>query len=338
MKKEWILQLVVLMLFYFDSIMEVHHEGIEWSDTPGIDLLFLLYHATLFFFVNYVLIPKFFYPKKYVLFFIALVGSIILFGIIEEEVVEKILSPNRRGRNDVDWQSIYWFFNEIAIPLLAFMTIKFMFDNFEQQKKLEQIEKDNLTNELKFLKSQIQPHILFNSLNNLYDFTLSKSDKAPDLVLKLANVLRYVLYETSTEKVKLSKEFKFLKDYIDLQQMQFEGRGVLEFDASHPNNLEELEIAPFLLIPFIENSVKHSLGTKEKNVIVKIFLEVKGKNIKLLVSNNFEKSNHRTEDLTTKGIGLKNVKKRLDLLYPNQYELSIQESNTFYSVQLELAL
>jgi len=338
MKKEWIVQFVVLILFYFDSIMYVRHHGIEWSDTPWVDFLFLLYHAILFIFVNYVLIPKFFYPKKYLLFFLALMGSIILFGIIEEGVVEKILSPDERGTNEVTWQSIYFFFQEIAIPLFALMTVKFMFDNFKQQKKLEQIEKDNLTNELKFLKSQIQPHILFNSLNNLYEFTLSKSDKAPDLVLKLANVLRYVLYETSSEKVKLSKEFKFLKDYIDLQRMQFEGRGVLEFDESHNNNLEELEIAPFLLIPFIENSVKHSLGTKEKNVMVNIFLEVKEKNIKLLVSNNYEKSNIKSEDLTTKGIGLKNVKKRLDLLYPNQYELSIQESNTFYSVQLELGL
>ena len=260
MKKEYLLQLVVLMIFYLDSIIDMDDGLVEISKSPSIDFLFLLFHALLFFLVNYLLIPKLFYRKKYVWFGLSLIGMIILFAVLEEGVVERILTPNTRGRNPVTWTSIYWFFSEILVPLLTFMSIKFMLDNFTHLQKLEQIERENLTNELKFLKSQIQPHILFNSLNNLYNFTLSKSDKAPDLVLKLSNVLRYVLYETANQKVTLEKELSFVEDYIDLQKMQFEGRGIIQFSKTINTPIDDLEIAPFLLVPFIENSVKHSFG------------------------------------------------------------------------------
>jgi len=104
------------------------------------------------------------------------------------------------------------------------MAIKFVFDSFDQQQKMERIEKDRLSSELQLLKSQIQPHILFNSLNNLYHFALKKSEQVPTLILKLSNVLRYVLYEATEEKVPLIKELEFIKDYIDLQVIQYKGR------------------------------------------------------------------------------------------------------------------
>ena len=145
---------------------------------------------------------------------------------------------------------------------MAFASIKIVSDNIANQKRIEQIEKDSLTNELKFLKSQIQPHILFNSLNNLYEYTLSKSDKAPDLVLQLSNVLRYVLYETTAEHIALSKELHFVKEYIALQEIQLEGRGQIDFNLEHQKPLDQLIISPFLMIPFIENCFKHSFRDK----------------------------------------------------------------------------
>lgn len=288
--------------------------------------------------VNYLLIPKLFYTQKYILFGISLIGLIIIFGVLEEGIVEQILTPDSRGRNAVTWQSIYWFFGEVLVPLLAFMTIKFMFDNFEKQQELERIEKNKLTSELKFLKSQIQPHILFNSLNNLYNFALSKSDKAPELILQLSNVLRYILYETTTEKVALSKELDFVTDYIALQEIQFEGRGTIDYSLNKVEHIASLNIAPFILIPFIENSFKHSFGTKIRGVDIKIKINLEENQLQLLVSNNFEKSNKANTELTYSGIGLKNVKKRLDLLYPKQYNLSLKTSEEYYHVQLDLTL
>lgn len=337
MKKKWLVLLIVLSLVYFDNIKHISHGELHFSSTPGTDFLLLLYHLTLFLIVNYLLIPNFFYKKKFVLFFASLFGLVILYSFLEEELIEKILDPTGKGNNDFNWSSIYFFLQENMVPLLAFMSIQFVFDSFEKERQLEQIEKNSLTNELKFLKSQIQPHILFNSLNSLYDYTLSKSDKAPELVLQLSNVLRYILYETSDKLVPLAKELIFVEDYVALQKMQLEGRGKVQLDINNPPKLS-LKIAPFLLIPFIENSFKHSLSSKEKGIAIIIKIKVEEQKIHLFVSNNFESESSNTESLLTSGIGLKNVQKRLMLLYPNQHQLHLEEGKNLYKMKLELEL
>lgn len=328
---------LALLMHYVDTIKEVSREGLRLSSNPGVDFLFLLYHVTLYLLVIYVLIPTFFYTKKFGLFFISLFGLLVIYGAIEEGVVEQVLDPEGRGNNSVTWQSIYFFIQENIVPLLAFMSIKFVFDSFEKERKLEQIEKDSLTNELKFLKSQIQPHILFNSLNGLYEYTLAKSDKAPELVLQLSSVLRYVLYETSSTLTSLSKELKFIEDYMALQEMQLEGRGKIQFSVEEERFDESLKIAPFLLIPFIENSFKHSLRSKERDILIIVKIVIQGERISLWVENNFENI-ATTENLMVKGIGLKNVQKRLALLYPNQHTLQVTQENNLYKVQLDLEL
>ncbi len=338
MKKEWLCQLVVLFIFYLDSTVEVEREGFVVSHSPLITLVFVLYEALLFLLVNYVLIPKFFYSKKYLLFFASLMGAIALFGIVEEGVLEKILTPNTKGLNDVTWQSIYWFYGEILVPLMTFMTIKFVFDNFAQEQKLERIEQDRLTNELKLLKSQIQPHILFNSLNNLYHFALKKSDEVPGLILKLSNVLRYVLYEATDEKVPLANELAFIKDYIDLQEVQYQGRGEISCSIQEEEQQSQRRIAPFLLIPFIENSFKHSYGTKIRDVFVRVTISMEEQQFKLLVENNYEEDGGSRESMVVGGIGLVNVRKRLQLLYPNQHDLQIINDNQKYTVNLSIEL
>ena len=340
MKKEYIFQLIAVVIFYFDHIIYVEFEGIQIEDAPFEILVSWLVSCSMFLVVNYVLIPKLFHTKRYLLFFGSLIGLIVLYGVLEEGVVEKLISPNRRGVNDVTWQSIYWFFGEIIVPLLTFMTIKLVFDGFRQEQKLIQLEKDRLGNELKLLKSQMQPHILFNSLNNLYHFACKKSDEVPDLILKLSNVLRYVLYETSDERVTLSKEITFIKDYVDLQKIQYSGRGNITLNLPDPKAAENLLIAPFLLIPFIENSFKHSFGTLTHEVKVDIQLTIKERGVHLLISNNFDQQyqNSTDSDLVKGGIGLENVKKRLELLYADNYTLRLEESMDTYRVNLNLEL
>ena len=337
MKKEWLLLIVVLIIIYLDSIIYIYHDEVHISGMLIYDFFILLYHVLLFLFVSYYLIPKFFYPKKYLYFFLSVFASICLFAFVEEGIIERVFVPESRGMNVVSWKSIYYFIGENIVPLLSFMTIKFVFDNLENEKRIEQIEKNQLTNELKFLKSQIQPHILFNSLNNLYDFTLSKSDRAPELVLGLSNVLRYVLYETVDEKVVLTKELDFLKDYIALQKMQVEGRGQVNFQIKENANPDQLKISPFLLIPYIENSFKHSLQTKETEIIINVEIEISQQLLILKVENNFEKANS-SDSLLTSGIGLKNVKKRLQLLYSNRHQLNIEDQNKWYIVDLKINL
>lgn len=336
--KEWHVQVVALMIFYLDSIFYVQHEGILISKNLGVDFMFFFYHVLLFSFVIYFLIPKYFNSKRYIQFFSLLIGSIILFGVIEEGIIEKIISPERKGRNDLTWQSIYWFFGEIMVPLLGFMTIKFVFDNFAQKQKLEEIEQNKLKNELKLLRSQIQPHILFNSLNNLYHFALQKSDEVPRLILKLSNVLRYAAYDAHEEKVPLEKELSFLEDYIDLQKVQYEGRGDITYESKISGELIDTKIAPFLLIPFIENSFKHSFGSKVKDVHVSVKIRLIDLDFVMEVTNNYEETEKRKEELLYGGIGLVNVKKRLHLMYPDDHHLDINSQDQMYNVVLNLKL
>lgn len=338
LKKEWQLFLVLLIVYYLDYIIDIEMDGWYISSTPWKDVIFTLFHATLFALVNYVLLEKYFLTRRYLLFVLGLFILLSIYGVIEEGILEKILTPRSRGRDPVNWRNILMYWGEMTIPLLAFIAVKLMRANYEKEKRLEQIAKDSLKNELKLLKSQIQPHVLFNSLNNLYNFTLNKSDKAPELVLKLSNVLRYITYETAVEKVLLTKELAFIEDYIDLQKMQYAQRGKIVYDNQMDTPINHLKIAPFILIPFIENSFKHSFGTKIRAVEVHVRVQIQTDKLSLWVSNNFEQDTNDKSVLTVGGIGLQNVQQRLELLYPQQYQLDIQQTKERYEVNLQLML
>lgn len=338
MKKEYLYQLIVLGVYFISMLFEVYRGEIEYLGKPFHFFLLTLYHGVLFGVVNYILIPKFFHKKKIPVFLILLITSIALFAVFEEIVVERVLFSGSRGKDALDIFDIYYFVGEVGIALLSFILIKLLFNYFEYQKKLISIERDSLQNELKFLRSQIQPHVLFNSLNNLYEYTLSKSDKAPELVLQLSKVLRYLLYETDREHILLRKEVQFLEEYIALQTTQLENRGNVDLIIDWNNSQEELFIAPFILIPFIENSFKHSLKSKENGIEINITIRIKEQIFELFVSNTYEYYPRNEADLTKSGIGLKNVKKRLNLLYPENYTLNITEDNQTHRVYLLLNL
>ena len=337
-KKEWQILLLAFIFYYIGYTFEMYEGRLEVSQSMGKNVIFVLCHGVVFAIVNYIFIPQLFYRKKIVLFFLALIGLIAVYGAFEEGVLEKWLYPDTRGKNNLTLQAIYYTFGELLLPLFGFMSLKFFSDNIENQRKIEAIQRNSLSNELKFLKSQIQPHILFNSLNSLYEFTLIKSDKAPNLVLQLSNVLRYVLYETSQERVDLHKEIKFLEEYIALQRVQLEGRGKVNLEVIQGEPKNEYKIAPFLLIPFVENSFKHSTRSMATGIEVGLFLEVKPEQLNFRVSNNFDSGSTTSIDLTTSGIGLENVQKRLALLYPDRHELAVIRTENEYSVTLELNL
>ncbi len=225
---------------------------------------------------------------------------------------------------------------EISVPMLIFSLTRIVFDNFQSQKRAANAEKQNLQTELRFLRSQIQPHILFNSLNSLYDFTVRKSDKAPQLVLELSKVLRYVLYEGDRELIFVDKELQFIREYVALQEVQLENRGIVNLTIDDKMANKELMIAPFLLIPFIENSFKHSLRSKENGIEININILLKQNKLKLRVENTFDAINYDQYNLMESGIGLENVKKRLEILYENQFELNITESENNYLVELSI--
>ncbi len=191
--------------------------------------------------------------------------------------------------------------------------------------------------ELKLLKAQLNPHFLFNTLNNLYGLAVTKSDKLPDLMLKLSDLLRYSLYNTQEQWVPLSSELQYIQNYITLEQLRLEEQTAIDY--LQEGQADQQRIAPMLLIVFLENAFKHFSATEEQIAQIKIKISVNGNKLQFSCYNT--KDEYITESpraQNTSGIGLANVRKRLDLLYLNRYELGIQNEAASFRVFLELQL
>ena len=204
---------------------------------------------------------------------------------------------------------------------------------FQGEKIRKELENKRLAAELSFLRMQINPHFLFNSLNSIYSLSLKKSDFAPQAILKLSDMMRYLLYERedASHMVALHKEIEYLENYIALQKIRFNHGQHIEFLTEGDDSNQK--IAPLLLIPFIENAFKHGLLTDSANPM-KIYLLIEGKRLILQVKNRKNLNNKDSNE----GIGLENVNKRLKLLYPGKHQLTITESEEHYQSDLVLFL
>jgi sensor histidine kinase YesM len=202
---------------------------------------------------------------------------------------------------------------------------------YHQEKERKELEKQQLLSELSFLKSQVNPHFLFNSLNGIYALAIKKSDKTPDAILQLSELMRHMLYESDKEQVDLEKETAYLENYIQLQKLRLPPEVQIHFQAE--GNLSGKKIAPMLFIPFIENAFKHGVDTNGGNIQIK--LQVKENRLSFDMMNRISKAQNKD---TVSGIGLANVRKRLDLLYSGRYHLEVKESNGNFIVHLHLNL
>jgi LytS/YehU family sensor histidine kinase len=290
------------------------------------------------YFTTYYLIPNYLIKKKYWQFLLysiyALIGSAYIislsmfFGFIFlSELDFKNMPPLSR--------SLPFILMSMYLIIIIVSSFKLLFYNYlalERHKTLEnkylQTQLQLKEEELKFLKMQIHPHFLFNTLNTLYGFALKKADETPDMILKLSNLLDYILYQIEKPFVPITEEINHIDDYIDLEKMRF--NDTLDVLFNKQNIDTTLQIAPMLLIPFVENSFKHGQLINGILTIVISISVTKGVLVfKIKNSINDEQKN-------SKGIGLDNIKKRLEMLYPNQYRLDITQTKNEFEVVLEL--
>jgi len=219
--------------------------------------------------------------------------------------------------------------------ILASSTAYFVLAERQHAKKLEQEkETENLKTELLFLRSQVSPHFMFNVLNNMVALARKKSDLLEPSLIKLSSLMRYMLYETDEQKVPLEKELEYIQSYIDLQQQRF-GKNVkvcTSFNNIHNGN----EIEPMLLIPFVENAFKHGTGIIQ-DAQIKIDLKEDGGILQFTVSNKYNDVSNGTKDKSS-GIGLNNVRRRLNLLYGNHHALLINKKDGWFTVSLQINL
>lgn len=223
------------------------------------------------------------------------------------------------------------FFGILFLALVFASAIKIARDSFTRRQQEKEAE-------LKLLKAQLNPHFLFNTLNNLYGLSVVKSDKLPNLMLKLSNLLRYSLYETKETFVPLAKEITYLENYMALERIRLEDATNIQFESS--GNLSSKQIAPMLFIVFVENAFKHLSISKDKKseVIVSLHEENDRLIFKCLNTKDTTNLEHDNIEKGKSGIGLQNVKKRLTLMYPETHELTITENDASYSIQLILDL
>ncbi len=224
---------------------------------------------------------------------------------------------------------------ELASYSILFTGFSFLIylviDRFTAQKQKSELQAQNKAGELLLLRSQLNPHFLFNTLNNIYSLVNKKDDFAPDAITKLSDILRYVLYEANSERVNLAKEIEYLQSYIELQKLRMTEKDFVEFTVK--GDVNNAEIAPMLLIPFIENAFKH--GAK-RNVSPGIKIEITVDEFITFRISNYINSNTQINKDKMGGVGLNNVKRRLDLLYHGRHLIDISQSEELFRVELSL--
>jgi two-component system LytT family sensor kinase len=296
-------------------------------------MAFMPFAAALVYFNIYILIPALLYRKKYFYYTLSLILGILAMALADQSLKEIYIHFGSTVFSYTAGFGIKSLFSEAVglIYVTGFTTgIKLSKEWIQNQQLMKEKEKQYLETELNFLKTQIHPHFFFNTLNNLYSLTLKKSDQAPDVVLKLSALMSYMLYESNTAKVSLSKEIAYLQDYLDLEKLRFGQRLNVSFEIE--GHMEEVNIPPMILILFIENSFKHGVKNNVNKIKIEILLKVDEGYLYFRVQNPI---GEKTSAGNT-GIGLKNAGRRLELLYGNNYQLDFLERENEFIVSLKI--
>lgn len=223
----------------------------------------------------------------------------------------------------------------IISPLAFSIGIKLFIDWYHQRNQARQLAQEKVEAELKYLRSQINPHFLFNTLNNLYGLSLEKSDKVPKLLLKLSDLLSFSLYESSVRQIPVSKELQLIRDFIALEKERYEDRVSIHWQVNDAT-LGDSQIAPLLLMPLVENAFKHGVREESEHATVSISLQREGSTLVFKVINTMPSPGG--EVFSEEGIGLTNLQRRLEILYPGAYRLDAKPVKDHFVATLKLNL
>jgi LytS/YehU family sensor histidine kinase len=285
--------------------------------------------------------PFLVYKKKYLLYLFSVLVAIYIMVLVKFNLTYFFLSHNvwPEGPEHIDKLTLNYTIDMMIgeLYVITFVTaIKITLDFMKEQKRVTDLEKTQLETELLFLKAQVSPHFFFNTLNNIYSLSVEKSDKTPKIILKLSELMRYMLYETKKKRQSLEKEILCIQNYLDLERIRHNDR--LEVNMSISGDLEDKKIAPILLLSFIENAFKHGVNKNIGKVKIDIDFNIKGDFLYFIISNPMPANMQLGENVKhSSGIGLENVKKRLELGYKKEdYKLSIKNKKNNFVVKLIL--
>lgn len=293
------------------------------------------------YFLIYFLIPELLLRKKYIWFIVVFIFSFTIVVIVEWTINFFILYPAIYSDYESWKNSISYFsgnglmiYVSLGFVILLASAIKLSRYWIQSQQDKAELEIQNRKSELALLRSQVNPHFLFNTLNNIDTLIRKDPEKASDSVLKLSEIMRYFIYEATSEKVPLEKEIDYLANFIELQRIRHKDPGFIRFQVS--GSPGAMKIAPMLFIPFVENAFKHGLKG-QKIPAITVDLLIQPKEIRFEVVNFVDRHHEPIKD-AGKGIGLTNVIRRLEMIYPDQFVVSINENEEKYMIVLEIHL
>jgi sensor histidine kinase YesM len=330
-RKIWLPVTIWLALFLFVFNLANYFHEAQYA------LVNALYEVgsscVIFYFTALVLFPKYYKTGRnyfWASFLFILVVSILLVNIDEQ-----FISDIRRGDDDDIPPVIFHYiryFMSVGFSYFVATSLSLMEHTRQLQANEKILSQEKLQTELKLLKAQINPHFIFNALNNIYSLTYMKSTNAPDSVLKLSEMLRYVFYECDKDRVSLSSEINYIENFTAFQQMKSDFKQQISTKAELGD--KNIEIAPMLIVPFIENAFKYSRIEEIEKAFVNIHVQIKAGHLYFGIENSVPQN----KPASGSGMGIENVKHRLEIIYPNRYELQIEDKSNLYKVNLSLKI
>lgn len=323
----WSAVLVFYTLFF-------GYKSVDYKITFSFVIILLPVTIITTYFLNYVLIPKYLFEKRYAKFFLYFIYTLIVSFYIEMGTIMLIFIAvaelNISELHPSNTNAILLIAGMYVVVFLG-VAVKLVNHYTRSQVEIEKLKKEKIEAELKFLKSQLHPHFLFNTLNNLYALTLERSDKASDVVLKLSELLDYILYKCNAELVSLGQEVKQINNYIELEKLRFGDR--LYVDFSPFQFTPTAMIPPMLLMTLVENSFKHGVSNTMLRSWIKIDLKLEHDQLIFNIMNSKQNVVDAKPEKAG-GIGLQNLQNRLSLIYKDNYTLRIEEKKSSFGVRL----
>ena len=334
-KRKTGLHILLWVSLYLFWVLIFQRRAFTFSRTMTVEFCYLLFIAGNFYFHIQVSIPRFLYRRKYIGFSLLLLTGIVA-GATLRVPLALYLNKHFFIPQNIQPGIRELFFNSflnIFIWVICLVAGKLIIDRIRFQRYVEDIENEKAKTELDFLKAQFNPHFLFNSINSIYSHIDKKNASARNMLLTFSEMLRYQLYECNTETISIDKELSYIKNYIALQQSRKEENFIVRLEIG--DDVKGFKIVPLLFMAFIENCFKHVSDNEEENKVEISFERADGGLVFRTFNTKEIASNAR---ITHKGIGITNVKRRLELLYPDKYDLSITEHSQSHEVILKLQL
>lgn len=327
----WLAVLVFYTIFF-------GYQNVNYQITFSFVIILLPVTIVTTYFLNYELLPNYLFKKRYFKFFLYLIYTLIVSFYIEMVTVFVIFIVvagfNLSELHPSNTNALFLIAGMYVVVFLG-VAVKLINQYNQNQVELQQLRTEKIEAELKFLKAQLHPHFLFNTLNNLYSLTLEKSDKASDVVLKLSELLDYVLYQCDADSVPLEKEIQQMHNYIELEKLRYGRR--LEVKFKNHIVQPKQQLPPMLMMTLLENSFKHGVSRSMANAWIEMELENDDDWIVFSIKNS-KANDSKASDRMAGGIGLENLRNRLELIFKKNYSFDVHELEDSYEVQLKFKL